>query len=303
MGGFWRWLLVAAVWAGDVQEVKSQIEYLWPIHLQVLPLAARVKGAEGVESPEFAAKLASIVEKKYQEFIKTELPKEIAADPNYKARFDSDDAGRYNQAFRTWQRRAAATKYRWPVNEIDGLDLLRVPKTQGVQYNFDELYESPEYKAFVRHVERLARAYVKRMDENSAPPKFRIFVWGEVFPKAVATRPHIHTGGYCAGTFFVRQPKGASRFNFEDPRGINPPYGKTHMKQPQQGELILFPGWASHFNSPNSHETTRVELSFVAYHYGGPNQLDWEDDPTGGFVPEKTLKMRIPVEYGGRTEL
>ena len=82
------------------------------------------------------------------------------------------------------------------------------------------------------------------------------------------------------------------KVHIEDPRGINPPYGKTHVVTPQQGELVMFPSWISHVITPNTAaNSTVVVFAFCVYPVEGPTDLDWEDDPTGSMVVKKEFEL------------
>merc|ERR1712107_824664 len=79
---------------------------------------------------------------------------------------------------------------------------------------------------------------------------------------------------------------------FEDLRGVNPPFGRTHHHQPQRGELLLFPAWASHFLTPHSGNTSNVFFNFLLWPPGGTSDFDWEDDILGDYTYSKTSRIR-----------
>ncbi|CAK9086807.1 unnamed protein product, partial [Durusdinium trenchii] len=142
------------------------------------------------------------------------------------------------------------------------------------------------------HINALSKLYLKRTghDPRNLPKAFRSFVWVEVFRKGDSLRPSAHTdGGYLMGRYWPQLKKNALKFNFEDPRGINPPFGKTHSHLAEEGDLTMFPTWASHFITPNMKSQPAVCYTFAVYPEDG-NTLDFEDDLSGNLIISETMK-------------
>merc|ERR1711959_640035 len=81
-------------------------------------------------------------------------------------------------------------------------------------------------------------------------------------------RPHNHfygeRGAVAAGVFVVKAVKNSIKIRIEDPRGINPPYGKSLIVDDVlSGMLHLFPAWLGHMITPNLVNKTAICLSFV----------------------------------------
>jgi hypothetical protein len=70
--------------------------------------------------------------------------------------------------------------------------------------------------------------------------------------------------------FYARVPQGSGSLVFADPRGILPPFGNVVEHLPQEGELIVFPGWLGHQVQPSHFESpSHVRVSFSCNAAGG----------------------------------
>jgi len=149
-----------------------------------------------------------------------------------------------------------------------------------VDYTWPELYENAAFKRLRVRIAELSKLYLKRTGYEDLPSRFRIFIWAEVFRRGDALRPGVRTdGAYLTGRYFASATRGSLKLNFEDTRGINPPYGKTFSHAPFEGNLVLFPTWASHFITPNMRDDTVVCYSFLVYPPDGSG-ISWKDDRT-----------------------
>jgi len=274
-------------------------------------------GVESFEEPSFAEELAEIGLRGFEEYVNHTLPKELELDKPFAEAFDAADHSRVNLAFRRWQKKVFATHHQdiFEANfdeSAEGGSLLDVGPTAEslaghtvgrmaggdsqaswpkVGYSWPELYDNAAFKRLRARINEIARLYLKRSghDREDLPRKFRIFIWVEVFQPGDALRPSAHTdGGYVMGRYWVRAQKNSMKFNFEDPRGINPPFGKTHSLSVAEGTMTLFPSWASHFVTPNMKKTTAVCYVFSVYPENG-NTMDFEDDSTGSLVVTEKL--------------
>jgi hypothetical protein len=77
-----------------------------------------------------------------------------------------------------------------------------------------------------------------------------LFYWSAVHEKAMAHPPHVHPGSLVSGVYYSQICPGAGNLTFEDPRGPLPPFLEKLTIKPKEGDLILFPGWLSHYVTP-----------------------------------------------------
>ncbi|CAE7300543.1 unnamed protein product [Symbiodinium natans] len=291
-----------------VQAGKARMKFLWPIHLSTVPMSTPT--SESFETPDFHEELAAIGLRGFQEYVNKTLPKELELDKPFAEAFATADHSRVNLGFRRWQKRVFAMQNKniFPANFDEdriGLDILDAganvdfmlgnTKTKApwpaVDYAWPELYENAVFKRLRARIQESARLYLKRSgwDSDDLPKRFKIFIWVEVFNPGDALRPSAHTdGGFVMGRYWVQAQRNAMKFNFEDPRGINPPFGKTHSLTIDLGTMTLFPTWASHFLTPNMKGKTIVCYAFSVYPDNG-NTLDFEDDQTGTFIVTEDL--------------
>jgi len=271
------------------------VQYVWPTVVWNVPLLSG-----GAGDANLSARLADVAERAFDQYVSSVLPRELEADPAFAKEFREADGSRVNLAFLRWQKRVFAKAARVPVEEIDW-DGKPVPKIQGISYEWPELYNSQEFRVFMRKVQTMASSFLNSLSEDKDKHKFRAFAWAEVYRPGDFQRPHMHTGAAVAGMFFARYAPGPSdgqTLVFEDMRGLNPPFGRTHEIQPAEGELVLWPAWASHFLSPHPGNTTNVFLSVLLWPSGGAEDFDWEDDVTGDYIYHKKSSIKPKQQAG-----
>lgn len=309
----WLWLGCVDAGAGAKEapgdSIQQDVKYVWPITTWKVPLTPFPGPGNGkaLEDRSLASNLADIAIKAYDKYMKDILPFELKADPQFAEEFANGDSTRMNLAFLRWQKRVYADvkKGQVPLDELSW-DGKPIPKHKGIDYTWRELYSSPEFKKLRSQLNRLSGMYLSyagRNDEGERP-RFRIFIWASVFRFADSMRPLARTGAMVTGTFFAKyhsDRRGAQKFAFEDPRGINPPFGKTHNHQPREGELIMFPSWASHFITPQPKNFTNVFFQFVVWPQEGARDFDWEDDATGDYTYRKQFNIKRPKGAGDAT--
>lgn len=263
---------------GQEDMVQGVETLLWPIHFSSMPLSTPEKAS--LETPEFGAELAKIGMNCFRRYKDTILPKELELDKRFAAEFAVSDHSRVNFAFMRWQKRVFAERNGISPEDLTGRGDI-VPKLKGIDYSWPEFYDNPLYKQLIKRFTQVAKLYLKRTGYTD-PEKYRIFTWAEVFQEGDAQRPWARTdGAYVMGRYFAKAKKFALKFNFEDPRGVNPPFGKTYSHAAFQGNLVMFPTWVSHFITPNMFNSTQVCFGFLVYPQDGNQALDWEDDLTG----------------------
>ncbi|CAL1135736.1 unnamed protein product [Cladocopium goreaui] len=287
-------------------EATAAVDFLWPIHVSKVPLSTQA--ADSLEPAAFGEELARVALEGFEEYVNKTLPMEMEFDKQFADEFHAADHSRVNLAFRRWQKRVFAEQNRdiYPAN--GALDILESGPnpdfiagiTKGaaplkeINYTWPGLYENSSFRKLRQHINTLAKLYLKRSGHPTSelPKTFRVFIWVEVFRKGDSLRPLAHTdGGFLMGRYWPQLKKNALKFNFEDPRGINPPFGKTHTHNVEEGSLTMFPSWASHFITPNMKSRTAVSYVFIVYPEGG-NVLDFEDDRTGNIQVSETLKLK-----------
>lgn len=275
--------------------VDQDTKYLWPVTLWSVPFA----GPEGLEPAEFNSELATIGQDAFDHFRQTILPKELEANARFREWYENGEASRVNLAFVRWQKQVFAQKFKVPIDELfwNGED---VKKSKKVSYQWDAFYKSPLYVRLRKRIEQVVQGFVTYVD-GERPQKMRTFIWAEVYRHREFHRPVVKTGSYCTGMLWVRFKKnqaGSAKLMIEDPRGVNPPYGKTHSILPSEGMLNVWPSWTSHFISPNMVNSTNVVFGFISQPHGGSPEFDWEDDPTGSYIYSKTSKINVKKKGG-----
>jgi len=283
---------LAAPAPAEKRKVEGKVTYLWPIHFSSMPLSDPGGKAKGLESAEFGKKLADIGLRGFKDYLQKTLPKELELDSELAATWNSTDHSRINTAFYRWQKRVFAERHNLPVESLTA-KLEDAPHHEGIDYTWPELYDSVEYARFLARVTELSKLYLKRSGMADPPSRFQIFPWVEVFERGDALRPDARIqGAYLAGRYFASVNEGDIKFNFEDPRGINPPFGKTFSHAPYRGNLVLHPVWNSYFVTPNMRTNPVVVLAFLVYPDAG-KRTDWRRDVTGGIALNRTFKIGV----------
>lgn len=306
----------AFIWLPGVRGQKSDVidqdvRYLWPITVWTLPLAA-------VGPQVLAERLAEIGERGFDAYVRQVLPRELRADKAFARSFEQADDTRFNAGFLKWQKRVFSNVEQLPIEDLDW-DGSMVPRVNGVTYAWPELYKSDVYMDLRNRIHALARMYFKSIGsefgEKDYKEKLRIFIWAEVHRFAGFYHSRMHTGAALAGKFFARHTSvedRGQRLLFQDARGVNPPYGRSHKLLPVEGDLVLWPSWAPHWLTPQTiANSTNVHFSFLVWPPDGPSDFDWEDDPTGDYSYKAPTKVRVAAHgaegklssQGGRSEL
>jgi len=273
--------------AGEAGEsVQGTVKYLWPIHFSSVPLTTREK--DSLDPPEMGDELAAIGLARFEEYLKSTLPKELRLDEPFAEGFKIMDHSRVNLAFNRWQKRVFAETTGIPIEEILQQGEAVPERLEGINYTWPELYESKAFKRLRQRMAELTRLYNRRSGfpagSHADGPRFRVFPWVEVFKKGDALRPGSRTdAAYAMGRYFPQVTKGSLKLNFEDPRGINPPYGKTFSHAAYDGNLVLYPTWVSHFITPNMYDRPAVCYCFLLYPSDGKT-LSWKDDVTADII-------------------
>jgi len=275
---------------------KGVVKLAWPIHISKSPMSS--SEAASLESPAFGKELAELGLKGFEEYQKQVLPRELELDAPFAEEFRTSDHSRVNLAFLRWQKRVYGEQQKetWnggPVDHLAGRIELS-PRLEEINYTWPELYKNATFRRLRSRINELAKMYLTRSgaEPDVLPKRFKIFAWVEIFKKGDSLRPWARTdGGFLMGRYWPQKKKNAMKFNFEDPRGINPPFGKTHHHEADEGYVSMFPTWASHFITPNLFKKPVVCFAFIVYPDDG-NTMDFEDDVTASMVKTEPLQLQ-----------
>lgn len=286
-------VLVSLPRLAGAELAKGKTMLLWPIHLNLLPFSS--PSAPSLEPATLGDELTDIALAGFKDYVSEILPKELQIDEQLSKQYNSSDHSRVNVAFLRWQKRVFADLHNISVEELTSRGDW-APHLQAVRYDWPQLYQSAGFKKLKTRISELSRVYLKRSGYKQLPKQFRIFIWVEVFQTGDAMRPWVRTdGAYLTGRYFSSFEKGSLKLNFEDPRGINPPYGKTNSIAPYEGMMALFPAWVSQFITPNMRSQTAVSFNFLVYAADG-NTLNWEEDLTAKIEVVKDLAIKLGSE-------
>lgn len=270
-------------------DYTATVDLLHPIHFSSVPLSN--PGKASLEDNTFGKRLAEIGLEGYKNYMKSTLPQELEKDPRFKKKFMNQDHSRVNDAFRRWQKRAFADKIGADPLEFTGKGEL-APRLDGIEYQWDKLYDNDDFRRLNARITQFAKLYMQRTGYKQIPRNFRIFVWVDVFNKGDAAVPFTATSGsFVSGRYWASAKSHALKQNFEDPRGINPPYGKTFSHVVYEGNLVMYPSWSSTFITPNMQNFTTVCFSFTVYPVNKTDLMHWKDDLTGALVIPRKVKL------------
>lgn len=282
-----------AAGSGDGKKsLEGKITLLWPVHFSSIPLSTASKSS--LEAESFGAELAKIGLAGFKRYLEQTLPKEFELDEEFREIFREADHSRVNTGFLRWQKRVFADRAQVSTSTLTSRGEL-IPRLSGIDYTWPELYDNPTFKQLLSRIDQVSRLYLKRTGytKEQLPKRFRIFTWVESFGRGDAMRPYARTdGAYLMGRYWPAAGRGSLKMNFEDPRGINPPYGKTYSHAIYDGNLALFPSWQPHFITPNMLNMTAVCFTFLVYPAEG-NVLDWRDDLTGSLEVNRSVRVNL----------
>merc|ERR1712096_21007 len=155
-----------------------------------------------------------------------------------------------------------------------------MPRLPDINYSWPELYNNPRLSELNQHIKEIIRPYLTRCGVTDIPDDFLVYTWVEVFQRGDATKPGSRIqGSHVAGRFFAQAEPGSIKFNIDDERGINPPFGKTYSYMAKPGFLLVHPSWHSYIVTPNMRDTPVVTFAFLVYSANG-TRLAFDKDPT-----------------------
>jgi len=88
-------------------------------------------------------------------------------------------------------------------------------------------------------------------------------LWATVNHWDISHQLHVHTGSIFSGVYYVKVPPTAGGFRAVDPRG-HPQYPFQHSVtvNPEEGDLVIFPGWMPHTVLPTMGGDPRIAIAF-----------------------------------------
>lgn len=244
------------------------------------------------EAEERRAKLASYAEDGLKRYTTEILPKELSKDSNWRAKYEAVDGmgNRDNEAFLRWQKASWSASKRRDPDELNW-DGKGVAMYKGVSYDWEDFYSSKDYKRFLKTTHSWIKRYLQKV-AGEDPPKYSIFPWAEVYQPGDHHEPIARTGASAAGIYAAKM-NGEQDLIFVDERGYAAPHDRRHTVKLAEGELMLFPAWATNYLTPNMGDSSNVFFRFWASMPGGVNDFDWEDDPLGSFIHHKSNRLKI----------
>jgi len=291
----------------SLRPYSSEVHALWGAHVEVIHLTT---DNGGFEPPSFHQRLAMEAIAGWARFRDRIVPG-LPEDHELKEILRQKFAGAFNDGF-----------YRFQKDLFDaGGDLEESlsgrtdewSRPPGANSSWPEMQELPEYGRLRQIVEALSRRYLIR---TGLPPavamslNYSIFSWASVHGPGEFHEPHTHVGDYHVGVFYAQAGEDAGMLRWGDPRGQNPPFGKTMFHVPKSGDLVLFPAWLSHMVTATVPETSarirrdglkadlRVAFAFNIGPVEGPlGGLYWFSDPTSPMGFARKVKLD-PKELG-----
>lgn len=269
----------------------SEVHSLWSTHMEAVPLTSDVGG---LEPPSFHRRIAAEAINGWRAFRHKIAPGLPDGHP-LKRHLSERHAGALNDAFFHWQKNLFEQHGNfWRSVELRDPDPNNLQKSNTT---WPEMEALPEYQRLRTYVNKLSRRYLVR---SGIDPKiayglnYSLFNWAAVHGPGEFHGPHTHVGEYHVAVFYAAVGPGSGKLRFTDPRGHNPPFGRTMTVTPKSGTLYMFPSWLSHMATVSQASTDiddsfepkeppyRVILSFNIGPFEGPLPCHlWWSDPTG----------------------
>lgn len=211
--------------------------------------------------------LAMVALNKFDHYITKILPIELAHDPAFEMEFNSSDSSRFNMAFSRWQLAVLALRDDLPVDAYHFRKT--VPRqTPNVDYTWPELFNCKMHPSLQDRIKDFTSVALQDAGMPLDFLKISVYIvsWLEVFHTGDFMRPMERLDGAIArGVFVVKAVRDSVKIRIEDSRGINPPYGKSFMRDCRSGQLYIFPAWQSYMVTPNTKKKSVVFLNFAVY--------------------------------------
>lgn len=124
------------------------------------------------------------------------------------------------------------------------------------------------FDALVATMRTAAGVFLRRHGMNHSTSALKaahpLVIWASVHTPESAHQPHVTDDALVGGVYYVRTPPDAGKLHIFDPRGKSPldladplafpspPFHRGVRVSPEEGKLILFPGWLVHSVVPSS---------------------------------------------------
>ena len=103
-------------------------------------------------------------------------------------------------------------------------------------------------------------------EQQTTDPSERMFLWATMLGNGSYHAPHAHQDSIVSGAYFAKIPEGkdaGGHLVFGDPRGAGIyPFGLKYIHVPIEGQIVVFPGYLSHWVEPAKSSDWRVSFSF-----------------------------------------
>jgi uncharacterized protein (TIGR02466 family) len=149
---------------------------------------------------------------------------------------------------------------------------VNVSNRGGWQSN-DNINSNPEFAPFVRFVEE-TMVDVKEFLTVDDDVTFRVATaWVNFNGRNDYNVKHIHANSFFSGVYYVRVPEGAGRLKLSDPNHarvcFHLPYKEfgphncfDHEVEPEEGRMVIFPGYVFHQVTPTTADEERCSIAF-----------------------------------------
>ena len=104
------------------------------------------------------------------------------------------------------------------------------------------------------------------------PKKIDLQMWANINGKGNWNSLHDHVGAEISGIYYIKVPKNSGDVVFRDPRAItiseqSGEQPKWMVSQPNEGVMMLFPGYLEHMVKPNQSDESRISIAFNLFIY------------------------------------
>lgn len=132
--------------------------------------------------------------------------------------------------------------------------------------------------------------------DNSDPINISNFdPWAAVHYKRAKHSMHFHEDSALAAVYYVSVPDGSGELTLYDPRGPRPPFEQTFTLNPQEGDLVMFPGWLGH-SVGQTGETGDIPRISIPFNSEGTWEQSSHVPPEEWSVPAREVAGKDVVE-------
>jgi uncharacterized protein (TIGR02466 family) len=137
----------------------------------------------------------------------------------------------------------------------------------------DDVNTRPEFELLMRFVEE-TMAEIKEFLTFDDDVTFRVATaWVNFNGKGDYNTKHIHGNSLFSGVYYIKVPENAGQIKVHDPNPVrgcfHAPYREfgphncfSHEVEPEEGRLVIFPGYVPHEVTPNMSDEVRCSIAF-----------------------------------------